>query len=80
MRHTLLLPVLLAAMSGLLSLPCRAGGAIGQSSVSQAEAIRSATLGMLPGEVVTSSNCSEDLVDGSTLYTCDVQWGAPPAP
>jgi len=80
MRHAVLLPALLAAMSGLLALPCRAGGAIGQSNVSQAEAIRSATVGMLPGEVITSSNCTENMVDGITLYSCEVQWGAPPSP
>jgi hypothetical protein len=80
MRHAVLLPAELMAMSGLLALPSLAGGAIGQSNVSQAEAIRSATLGMLPGEVITSSNCTENLVDGSTLYSCQVQWGAPPSP
>lgn len=71
---------LLAGAASLLALPCLAGGGIGQSAVSKDEAIRNATLGMLPGEVITSSTCSEDQVDGSTLYSCEVQWGAPPSP
>jgi len=37
-------------------------------------------VGMLPGEVITSSNCTENMVDGITLYSCEVQWGAPPSP
>ena len=84
MARTILQPALGVALpacaAGLLALPCQAGGAIGQSAVSREEAIRSATLGMLPGEVITSSTCSEDLVDGSTLYSCEVQRGAPPSP
>ena len=71
---------LVAVLSGFLALPGRAGGGIGESNQSREEAIRRASLGMPPGEVITSSNCTETTVDGSILYTCNVQWGAPPSP
>lgn len=66
-----------AAAAAVLLLPgeARAGGGTAASLVSRENAIQNATLWMPPGARITSTNCTEMLIDSSPRYVCTVEWG-----
>ena len=76
-------PVPLVACAGvlvagaLLLLPgaARADGGTAGSLISREDAIRNATLWMPSGARITSTNCTEMVIDSSLRYFCSVQWG-----
>lgn len=61
-----------------LPLPARADGGTAGSLMSREAAIQQATLWMPPGARITSTSCTELVVDASPRYVCTVQWGPPP--
>lgn len=61
-----------------LPLPVRADGGTAGSLMSREAAIQQATLWMPPGARITSTSCTELVVDASPRYVCTVQWGPPP--
>jgi len=64
---------LLAA--ALLPGEARADGGTAGSLISREDAIRNATLWMPPNARITSTNCTEMVIDSSARYVCTVQWG-----
>lgn len=64
---------LLAA--ALLPGEARADGGTAGSLISREDAIRNATLWMPPAARITSTNCTEMVIDSSARYVCTVQWG-----
>ena len=83
MAHRSATPAALVAGAGLLAavvallLPgaARADGGTAGSLISRQDAIRNATLWMPPGARITSTNCTEMVIDSSARYVCTVQWG-----
>jgi len=72
-----------AALVGVMALaalpmPVRADGGTAGSLMSREAAIQQATLWMPPGARITSTSCTELVVDASPRYVCTVQWGPPP--
>jgi len=61
-----------------LPMPVRADGGTAGSLMSREAAIQQATLWMAPGARITSTSCTELVVDASPRYVCTVQWGPPP--
>ena len=65
-----------AAAGGLLLAgEARADGGTAGSLMSRADAIRNATLWMPAGAQITSTDCTEMVMDSSPRYVCTVQWG-----
>lgn len=66
-----------ATAAAVLLLPgeARADGGTAASLMSRENAIQNATLWMPPGARITSTNCTEMVIDSSTRYVCTVQWG-----
>ncbi len=66
-----------AVVAAVLLLPgeARADGGTAGSLISRQDAIRNATLWMPPGARITSTNCTEMVIDSSARYVCTVQWG-----
>ena len=59
----------------VLPLPARADGGSASSLLSRQDAIQQATLWMPRGAQITSTNCTEMIIDSSVRYFCSVQWG-----
>jgi hypothetical protein len=74
---TTLLTAAAAAAAAVLLLPgeARADGGTAASLVSRENAIQNATLWMPPGARITSTDCTEMLIDSSPRYVCTVEWG-----
>jgi hypothetical protein len=73
----------IATLAGVMALaamplPVRADGGTAGSLMSREAAIQQATLWMPPGARITSTSCTELVVDASPRYVCTVQWGPPP--
>ena len=70
---------LLAGATGLAALllppAARADGGTAGSLISRDDAIRNATLWMPPAARITSTDCTEMVIDSSPRYVCTVQWG-----
>jgi hypothetical protein len=64
-----------AAMALALMLPARADGGSASSLLSRQDAIQQATLWMPRGAQITSTDCTEMIIDSSVRYFCSVQWG-----
>ena len=66
-----------AAAAAVLLLPgeARADGGTAGSLVSRENAIQNASLWMPPGARITSTECTEMLIDSSPRYVCTVEWG-----
>jgi len=64
----------LTALAGL-ALPAQAGGGTAGSLLSRQAAIQQATLWMPPGARITSTDCTQMVIDSSARYVCTVQWG-----
>lgn len=88
MAHSSATPVRLTAVTARLAaaattaaavllLPgeARADGGTAASLMSRENAIQNATLWMPPGARITSTNCTEMLIDSSPRYVCTVEWG-----
>ena len=64
-----------AVALAVLPLPARADGGSASSLLSRQDAIQQATLWMPRGAQITSTNCTEMIIDSSVRYFCSVQWG-----
>ena len=67
--------LLAAGALWLLAGEARADGGTAGSLISREDAIRNATLWMPPNARITSTDCTEMVIDSSPRYVCTVQWG-----